>query len=355
MWMTWKCALAGIPFGGAKGGVTCDPSRLSTEEKRHITRRYIAALGDNIGPHTDVPAPDMYTDAQTMAWIYDTYLMMHRGTNSLPVVTGKPLELGGIVGRSTATARGVFFCVERFLALGRMPAIPQIAGARVAIQGYGNAGRHAATIFRDAGASIVAVSDTRGGVADPKGLDLAAVETTKDTTGSVVGTPGTRTLSPLEALEVECDILIPAAMENQITTENAPRIKAPLVAEAANGPTTPGADEILAENGVIVLPDILANAGGVIVSYFEWVQNLQNEEWDETRVDDTLRKYMYRATDAVVNRLDAMLADMEIYQARWQEMRPGASPLRRPDHRIAAAVVAVGRTKATSEARGVWP
>ena len=354
-WMTWKCALAGIPFGGAKGGVTCDASKLSLEEKRHITRRYIAALGDNIGPHTDVPAPDMYTDAQTMAWIYDTYLMMHRGTNSLPVVTGKPLELGGIVGRNTATARGVFFCVERFLAAGRLPGLDKIAGARVAIQGYGNAGRHAATIFGDAGAVIVGVSDTRGAIADPDGLDVDAVCATKDTTGSVVGTPGARDLSADDVLELDCDILIPAAMENQITVENASRIKAALVAEAANGPTTPGADEILSERGIVVLPDILANAGGVIVSYFEWVQNLQNDAWDEARVDDSLRKYMYRATDAVIARLDEMLANMDTYQGRWQEMRPGAAPLRRPDHRIAAAVVAVGRTKATAESRGVWP
>jgi glutamate dehydrogenase (NAD(P)+) len=354
-WMTWKCALAGIPFGGAKGGVTCDPSKLSLEEKRHITRRFIAALGDNIGPHTDVPAPDMYTDAQTMGWIYDTYSMMHRGMNSLPVVTGKPLDLGGIVGRSTATARGVFFCTERFLASGRMPKLKGIDGTRVAIQGFGNAGRHAATIFRDAGATVVGVSDTRGSALNPKGLDVDKVAAHKDETGGVVGAPDTERDDPKAVLEVDCDILIPAAMENQITMENAARVKAPLLAEAANGPTTPGADVILAERGSIVLPDILANAGGVIVSYFEWVQNLQNEEWDEAHVDDSLRKHIYRSTDAVVARLDEMLANLPMYQERWQEMRPGAAPLRRPDYRIAAAVVAVGRAKATAEARGVWP
>jgi glutamate dehydrogenase (NAD(P)+) len=354
-WMTWKCALAGIPFGGAKGGVTCDPSKLSLEEKRHITRRFIAALGDNIGPHTDVPAPDMYTDAQTMGWIYDTYSMMHRGTNSLPVVTGKPLDLGGIVGRSTATARGVFFCTEHFLASGRMPRLKKIDGARVAIQGFGNAGRHAATIFRDAGAVIVGVSDTRGSALAPKGLDVEQVAAHKDATGSVVGAPGTNKDDALAVLEADCDILIPAAMENQITLENAPLIKAPLVAEAANGPTTPGADVILGDQGIIVLPDILANAGGVVVSYFEWVQNLQNEEWDEQHVDDGLRKHIYRSTDAVISKLDEMLQDLPKFEARWQEMRPGAPPLRKPDHRIAAAVVAIGRTKATAEARGVWP
>ena len=354
-WMTWKCALAGIPFGGAKGGVTCDASKLSLEEKRHITRRFIAALGDNIGPHTDVPAPDMYTDAQTMGWIYDTYSMMHRGTNSLPVVTGKPLDLGGIVGRSTATARGVFFCTERFLASGRMPKLKKIDGARVAIQGFGNAGRHAATIFRDAGAVIVGVSDTRGSALAPKGLAVEKVAAHKDATGSVVGAPGTTQGSTLAVLETECDILIPAAMENQITLDNANRVKAPLVAEAANGPTTPGADVILSDRGVIVLPDILANAGGVVVSYFEWVQNLQNEEWEEQHVDDSLRKHIYRSTDAVIAKLDEMVKDMPKFQARWQEMSPGAPPLRKPDYRIAAAVVSVGRTKATAEARGVWP
>jgi glutamate dehydrogenase (NAD(P)+) len=354
-WMTWKCALAGIPFGGAKGGITCDPSKLSLDEKRHLTRRFIAALGDNIGPHTDVPAPDMYTDAQTMGWIYDTYSMMHRGTNSLPVVTGKPLDLGGIVGRSTATARGVYFCTERFLASGRLPKLTTITGARVAIQGFGNAGRHAATIFRDAGAVIVGVSDTRGSALAPKGLDVAKVGAHKDSTGSVVGAPGTTSGSPLEVLEAECDILIPAAMENQITLENASRIKAALISEAANGPTTPGADVILADRGISVMPDILANAGGVVVSYFEWVQNLQNEEWDEKRVDDSLRKHIYRSTDAVMARYDEMVANLPMYQARWQEMRPGAPALRHPDYRIAAAVVAVGRAKATAEARGVWP
>jgi glutamate dehydrogenase (NAD(P)+) len=354
-WMTWKCALADIPFGGAKGGVTCDASKLSLEEKRRITRRFIAALGDNIGPHTDVPAPDMYTDAQTMAWIYDTYSMMHRGTNSLPVVTGKPLDLGGIVGRSTATARGVFFCVERFLAAGRIPRPTKIDGARVAIQGFGNAGRHAATIFRDAGAVIVGVSDTRGSALAPKGLDVDKVAAHKDATGSVVGAPGTATDTALAVLEAECDILIPAAMENQITLENVGRVKAPLLAEAANGPTTPGSDVILAERKIVVLPDILANAGGVIVSYFEWVQNLQNEQWEAEHVDESLRKHIYRSTDAVMTRLDEMTGNLPKYQARWQEMKPGTAPLRNPDYRIAAAVVAVGRTKATAEARGVWP
>lgn len=353
-WMTWKCALAGIPFGGAKGGVTCDPRTLSPDEKRKITRRFIAALGDNIGPHTDVPAPDMYTDAQTMAWIYDTYAMLHPGTNTLPIVTGKPLDLGGIVGRAAATARGVYFTTEHFLEIGAFPGMTSLEGARVAIQGYGNAGRHAAEIFHDAGAIIVGVSDTRGSIVDPAGLDVPRVAAHKDETGSVAGADGT-TLPPEAVLETECDILIPAAMENQITSENAPRVQARLVVEAANGPTTPAADRILADRDIRLLPDILANAGGVVVSYFEWVQNLQNEEWDEHRVDDSLRRKMYRSTEAVVTERATLAGIAPERQAAWQERHPGAAPLPDPDYRIAANVVAVSRTLATAEARGVWP
>ena len=354
-WMTWKCALAGIPFGGAKGGVACDASALSTDEKRRITRRYVAALGDNIGPYTDVPAPDLYTDAQTMAWIYDTYSMMHPGINTLPVVTGKPLDIGGIVGRSTATARGVYFCTEHFLSLGGLPGLPGVDGARVAIQGFGNAGRHAATIFRDNGGTVVAVSDTKGTAHAADGLDVESVAAHKDETGSVIGAPGTKTLSPTDVLELECDILIPAAIETQITSVNAARVKARLVAEAANGPTTPAADAILAKRGIPVLPDILANAGGVVVSYFEWVQNLQNEEWDEDRVDTSLRRKMYRSTEAVIANRAALLADLKQSQKRWAKMHPDAPPLREPDFRVAATAVAVSRTRATAVERGVWP
>ena len=354
-WMTWKCALAGIPFGGAKGGVACDASTLSTDEKRRITRRYVAALGDNIGPYTDVPAPDLYTDSHTMAWIYDTYTMMHPGINTLPVVTGKPLDIGGIVGRSTATARGVYFCTEHFLSLGGLPGLPGVDGARVAIQGFGNAGRHAATIFRDNGGTVVAVSDTRGTAHAADGLDVESVATHKDETGSVIGAPGTTTLSPTDVLELECDILIPAAIETQITSVNAARVKARLVAEAANGPTTPAADAILATRGIPVLPDILANAGGVIVSYFEWVQNLQNEEWDEDRVDASLRRKMYRSTEAVIAKRSALLADLKQSQKRWAKRHPDTPPLREPDFRVAATAVAVSRTRATAVERGVWP
>jgi glutamate dehydrogenase/leucine dehydrogenase len=354
-WMTWKCALADIPFGGAKGGVNCDTTKLSKNEKRRIARRFISALGDNIGPHTDIPAPDMYTDAQTMAWIYDTYHMMHPGENSLPVVTGKPLDLGGIPGRATATARGVFFTAEHFLAMGSMPGLSSLDGAKVAIQGFGNAGRFAADIFRNAGALIVAVSDSRGGVTDPDGLDIDQVEAHKDETGTVVGAPDTGALSAGEVLEVDCDILIPAAMENQITSENAGRLKTRLVVEAANGPTTPRGDEILAERDIKLLPDILANGGGVVVSYFEWIQNLQNEQWEEEQVDEMLGKKMRRATEAVVTRQADLSEGLDKYIARWAEYMPeGPAPVA-PTYRTAATVVAVGRTRATAESRGVWP
>lgn len=354
-WMTWKCAIADIPFGGAKGGVNCDATSLSKNEKRRITRRFIAALGDNIGPHTDIPAPDMYTDAQTMAWIYDTYHMMHPGDNSLPVVTGKPLDLGGIPGRSTATARGVFFTTEHFLTTGGLAGVDSLDGTRVAIQGFGNAGRHAARIFGDAGAVIVAVSDSRGGVHDPGGLDLDRVGAHKTETGTVVGSLDNGKLTPGEVLEVDCDILIPAAMENQITTSNAARIQAPLVVEAANGPTTPGADVILAERDIKVLPDILANGGGVVVSYMEWIQNLQNEQWEEPQVDEMLRKKMRKATEAVVTEQTKLTEDLEGIRARWAAQGSAAPEISAPTLRTAATALAVGRTRATADARGVWP
>jgi len=354
-WMTWKCALVDIPFGGAKGGVNCDATTLSKNEKRRITRRFIAALGDNIGPHTDIPAPDMYTDAQTMVWIYDTYHMMHPGENSLPVVTGKPLDLGGIPGRSTATAQGLYFVANHFVDIGAMPGINSLEGAKVAVQGFGNAGRHAARIFQDAGAAVVAVSDSRGGVHDPKGLDIARVEHHKDETGTVVGTLDNGKLTPGEVLEVECDILIPAALQNQITEENAGRIQARLIVEAANGPTTPLADEILAERNIKVLPDILANAGGVVVSYFEWIQNLQNEQWEEHQVHELLAKKMRRATEAVVTERATLCENLDEYRTRWKERVPDAPTLPAPSYRTAATAVAVGRTRATAESRGVWP
>jgi glutamate dehydrogenase (NAD(P)+) len=354
-WMTWKCAITDIPFGGAKGGVQCDPHTLSDGEKERITRRYIAALGDAIGPHSDIPAPDLYTDARTMAWAYDTYTMMHSGSNNLGVVTGKPVGLGGSLGRDTATAQGTLFAVERMLEVHAIPELSSVDGAEVAIQGFGNAGRNAAKLFRAAGAKIVAVSDTKGGIYSPDGLDIAAVEQLKDETGSVIDLPGSKPLNPLEVLEVPCDILIPAAMENQITAANAERVRAKVIAESANGPTTPEADAILGEQGISVIPDVLAAAGGVVVSYFEWVQNLANETWTAAEVHDRLREKMYRATDAVVTTRAALIENLETYQEAWSKAQPRWPRPERPTLRTAAHVVALGRCRLAAEHRGIWP
>ncbi len=354
-WMTWKSALLDLPFGGAGGGVCCDPSTLSEDEKRRIIRRFVTGLGDNIGPHTDIPGPDLYTDAQTMAWIYDTYDMMHPGLNNLPVVTGKPLDMGGIPGRDTAGAQGVADCIEHFLGIGGISDLESVAGASVAIQGFGEIGRHTAFILHDMGARIVGVSDSHGGVFEPEGLDLPAVERHKAETGGVAGTPGTRALAPAEILEQPCDILIPASLETQITAENADRVTARLVVEAANGPTTPAADRILAERGIIVLPDILASAGGVVVSFFEWIQNLQNEQWTEETVKRRLRAKMERATEDVVARHAQLTEGLEEYDRRWHRSRPDDPPLPHPDHRIAATYIAIKRCRETVVERGVWP
>jgi len=354
-WMTWKCAVVDIPFGGAKGGVECDTTKLSVDEKRRITRRFVTALGDTIGPYTDIPAPDMYTDADTMAWIYDTYAMTHPNAENLAVVTGKPVDLGGIPGRSTATAQGSVFVTEHLLALGAVPGLSQVEDAVVSVQGFGNAGRHAAFILRDMGARVVAVSDSKGGIYSRKGLDLEAAEAHKKATGSVVGTPGTRKIGIKGALEIECDILIPAAMENQITLDNADRVNAKLVVEAANGPTTPAADLILASKGTVLAPDILANAGGVVVSYFEWVQNLEHEQWQESAVHERLRTKMYRATEDVLATYRRITERLPEYQERWRKATPEAKALPKPDMRIAAMATAVGRCKAALDRRGVWP
>jgi glutamate dehydrogenase/leucine dehydrogenase len=340
-WMTWKCALIDVPFGGAKGGVCCDPKKLTEGDLRRITRRYVSDLGDLIGPHTDIPAPDVYTNAQTMAWVYDTYAVMHPGRNNLPVVTGKPLDLGGSHGRAEATARGCLFACGRALARGLAPGRTDLSGARIAIQGFGNAGGTAARLFRTAGASIVAVSDSHGGVYHPDGLDVAAVAAHKAATGSVVGLPGARRISNEELLALECDVLIPAALENQLRRDNAGAVRARLVCEAANGPTTPSADRILAERGIPVLPDILANSGGVCVSYFEWVQNNENQQWDVDEVNTRLRVRMERATDAVLQR-----------RAEVNAARTVGEPL---DLRTAALLVAVERVARVALERGIWP
>jgi glutamate dehydrogenase (NAD(P)+) len=343
-WMTWKCAVIDVPFGGAKGGVACNPKELSEGELRRLTRRYISELGDLIGPHTDIPAPDVYTDARTMAWVYDTYAMMHPGRNNLPVVTGKPLDIGGSHGRHEATARGCLFAVQRALARGIVPSLKQAAGARVAIQGFGNAGALAANLFHEAGAVLVAVSDSQGGVYQEKGLDLDALTTHKAQRGTVVGATGTRSISNADVLALECDVLIPAALENQIRAENADAVHARLVAEAANGPTTPAADRILHGRGIPVLPDILANSGGVCVSYFEWVQNIENEQWDHEEVNHKLRTKMERATDTIIDR------QTEINRTFQTNASAGAVDLR-----TAAFVVAIERVAKVALERGIWP
>jgi glutamate dehydrogenase (NAD(P)+) len=339
-WMTWKCALIDVPFGGAKGGVCCNPKELSPGELRKITRRYIADLGELIGPHTDIPAPDVATNAQTMAWVYDTYAIMHPHRNNLPVVTGKPLDLGGSPGRNEATARGCLFACQRALERGVVPGLAAVRGCRVAIQGFGNAGGIAARLFQEAGARIVAVSDSRGGIHQEDGLDVAAVVAHKDQGGTVAGLAGSRPLTNAELLALECDVLIPAALENQIRRDNAAAVRARLVCEAANGPTTPAADRILFGRGIPVLPDVLVNSGGVCVSYFEWVQNNENEQWELAEVNQKLRVKMERATDAVMAR------QAEINRAG------GVAPA---DLRTAALLVAIERVAQVALERGIWP
>ncbi|HUP50349.1 MAG TPA: Glu/Leu/Phe/Val dehydrogenase [Thermoanaerobaculia bacterium] len=338
-WMTWKCAVADVPFGGAKGGVVCDPKKLSRNELRKITRRFIAELGDSIGPYTDIPAPDVNTNAETMAWIYDTYAMMHPGQNNLPVVTGKPVAMGGSFGRNEATARGCLFVTQRAISEGAVPGLTSLQGARVVIQGFGNAGAIAALLFSEAGARIIAVSDSMGGILCNDGIDIRAALLHKKQTGSVVGLPGSTNLSNADLLHLDCDVLIPAAFENQIRSDNVGGVKAKVIAEAANGPTTPAADKVLFERGIPVIPDILANSGGVTVSYFEWVQNIEHDQWSEEEVNAELRRKMEAATDAVLE------SQIEIRDRHGVEV----------DLRTSACALAIGRVAAVAAARGIWP
>lgn len=328
MWMTWKCAVVNIPYGGAKGGVICNPKELSRGELERLTRRYTTEIAVMLGPEIDIPAPDVNTTPQVMAWIMDT-ISMHRGYTVPAVVTGKPVNIGGSLGRNEATGRGVAVIVRE---AARRRGI-NLERARVAVQGYGNVGSVAALLLAEAGATIVAVSDSRGGIYNPGGLDPAAVLAHKHDTGSVVGFPKAGQVSNAEVLEVSCDILVPAALEHQITETNAPRIKAQIIAEAANGPTTPAADRILHERGVLVLPDILANAGGVTVSYFEWVQDLQSFFWSEREVNQQLEQVMVSAFESV----ERIAAERKI-------------PLR-----LAAYVLAVQRVADAVRVRGIYP
>jgi glutamate dehydrogenase (NAD(P)+) len=327
MWMSWKCALVNIPFGGAKGGVICDPKNMSMQELENLTRRFTSEISIIIGPEKDIPAPDVYTTPQIMAWIMDTYSMQH-GFSIPGVVTGKPIAIGGSAGRDKATARGCLYVVDEAMRELKLP-----SGARVAVQGFGNAGLHAAELMSAAGYKIVAVSDSRGGVANPKGLDVSKVVAFKHETGTVAGFSGGERITNKELLEIDCDVLVPAALEKVISAENAPRIKAKIVAEAANGPTLPEADDILHDRGIMVLPDILANAGGVTVSYFEWVQDLQELFWDEQTVNDRLRRIMERAFRDTLERARRLKVNM----------------------RRGAYAVAVGRVAEATSLRGVYP
>jgi glutamate dehydrogenase (NAD(P)+) len=351
--MTWKCALIDVPFGGAKGGVICDAKSLGEGELRRITRRFIHELGDNIGPHTDIPAPDMYTNEQTMAWVYDTYDMEHPGRNNRPVVTGKPLDMGGSLGRNNATGLGCLFATERLIHHGVVAGLDSLESARVAIQGFGNVGSVAARSFREAGARIVAVSDSEGGIFKEEGLDLDAVALFKEAHKTVVGLSDTRSLTNEDLLEVDCDILIPAALGGQIREDNADRVKAKLIVEAANGPTTLPADHILIHKGVVVLPDILANSGGVCVSYFEWVQNNENEQWDLEDVNRKLRRKMDSAVDAVVHQRNVLHEGEPLDDTADQDSTGAADQIKPIDLRTAAMVLAVGRVAEITLKRGI--
>ncbi len=327
-WMTWKCAAVNIPFGGGKGGVICDPKRMSKAELERMTRRYTSEILPLIGPEQDIPAPDVYTDAQTMAWIMDTYSMT-KGYSTLGVVTGKPVSIGGSEGRKEATARGCLVVAEEACRVKKM----SLRGAAVAVQGFGNAGSLVAKLFTEKKARIIAISDSRGGVFNSRGIDPLKAMRYKERAQTVVGMPGTSRISNDDLLTMKCDILVPAALENVITLNNADQIKAKIVAEAANGPTTPHADEVLARKGTMVLPDILANAGGVTASYFEWVQDLQSFFWPIAEVNSKLESVMRRA----------FLEVHEMARKHRTYMRTGAY------------VLAVGRVADATLVRGLFP
>ncbi|MGI6037520.1 MAG: Glu/Leu/Phe/Val family dehydrogenase [Limnochordia bacterium] len=292
MWMTFKCGVVGLPYGGGKGGVVCNPKELSQGELERLSRGYFAAIAPIVGPEKDIPAPDVYTNAQIMAWMMDEFNKI-KGYNNPGVITGKPIAIGGSVGRSEATARGCVITVREAAARIGL----ELKGATGVVQGFGNAGSVAARLLHDLGVKVIAVNDSQGAAYNPDGLDPRAVLEYKQKTGTVKGFPGSQDLTTDELLNLQCDVLIPAALENQITEANAGGVKAKILAEAANGPTTPEADVILNKNGVLVIPDILCNAGGVTVSYFEWVQNLSNFYWTEEEVHSRLERMMVQAFD----------------------------------------------------------
>ncbi len=328
MWMTWKCAVVNIPFGGSKGGVVCDPKTLTKAELEDLTRRYTTEISLVIGPDSDIPAPDVGTNGQIMAWIMDTY-SMHAGHTVPAVVTGKPVSIGGSEGRLDATGLGVVLTTEEaFQKRGW-----QMDGATVAVQGFGNVGSAAARLFYKRGAKIVAVSDVKGGIANAHGLDIPALTAYVAATGSVVGFADAEPLTNEEILETACDVLVPAALQGQITEANAHNLRAKMVVEGANGPTTPGGDAILRERGILLIPDVLANAGGVTVSYFEWVQDIQSFFWSESQVNARLARIMRRAFAEVWN----------------------ASETHKVDLRTAAYIVGVARVAEATLTRGIYP
>jgi glutamate dehydrogenase/leucine dehydrogenase len=328
MLMTWKCAIADIPYGGAKGGVCCDTKKMSKGELERLTRRYVSLIFDYLGPHRDIPAPDMYTDAQTMAWIMDTYSQL-KGYSIPESVTGKPVEIGGSEGRIEATGRGVIHCVKEAAEKINL----KLKNATVAIQGFGNVGYHAAQTAHDIGCKVIGVSDSTGGISCQNGLNPAEVLVHKEKTRSVQNYKGCANITNEELLEMKCDILIPAALENQIRKKNADKIKARMVAEAANGPSTPEADKVLYEKNVCLIPDILANSGGVTVSYFEWVQNLTREHWTLEEVNRKLETKMTKAFD-------------DVYTLSLKE---------ESDMRTAALMLGVGRVANAIKTLGLWP
>lgn len=327
-WMTWKCAVAGIPYGGAKGGVICNPKEMSDGELERMSRRYIYEISSVIGPKKDIPAPDVYTTPKIMGWYIDTYNKL-TGEASFSTITGKPLELWGSEGRNEATARGLSYTVE--VAAKKLNINP--LKATVVIQGYGNAGSITAKLLHEQGYKIIAVSDSKGGAYNPQGMEPSEILDYKTKTSTVKGFPKAEFISNKDLLEIECDVLVPAALEGVITEKNANNIKAKIIAEAANGPTTPEADEILYQRGVFIIPDILANAGGVTVSYFEWIQGLYGYFWDEERVNRRLKKLMVKAFNEVLK-----LAQRE-----------------KIDNRTAAYIYAVSQVAEAMKARGIWP
>jgi glutamate dehydrogenase (NAD(P)+) len=328
MWMTWKCALMGLPFGGAKGGVICDPGSLSRSELERMTRRFTSEIINEIGPEKDIPAPDVGTDASTMAWMFDTY-SMNKGHSVLGVVTGKPLTIGGSLGRDAAPARGALFTLEA--ALGKQART--MDGLRIAVQGFGKVGSQFASIAAERGATIVGVSDSSGGVHDPGGIDVAAALAHKRDGGALADFRGGERITNDELLALQCDVLAPCALEQVVNEGNADAVKAGIVVEGANGPLTPGADDILEERGVLILPDVLANAGGVVVSYFEWVQGLQEYFWKEDEVNAQLNEIVTRA-----------------FEETWATRSDRSTSMR-----LAAYGVAVQRVAEATVTRGLYP